>query len=130
MNRISTIVLVLLLREYPVVYRMGGNLVFLDVAVTHPAGASVLRRAARRSGTAAEEAEQEKMRKYQVPAELHQATVVPFVVESYGAMGAWPRSVGARSLGTRRTTQGWRTSRFWPVSLLRSRWPCSAAMAG
>jgi hypothetical protein len=68
-------------------YVVGGNLVFLDVSITHPAAGSAVARASRRAGAAAREREQEKLRRYTAAQRLHHATVVPFVLETYGAMG-------------------------------------------
>ena len=66
---------------------MGPKSYHIDVRVTHPTSVSYVTTACQGSLKAAEEAAQEKKRRYAAMAHSEGATFVPFIVETYGGFG-------------------------------------------
>ena len=70
------------------VFLPNGGISIVDVVVTHPANRSAVGSACSRTGAAAKAVEDGKKREYRKYANAGQYSFVPFVVESFGRLGA------------------------------------------
>ena len=93
---------------------MGPKSYHIDVRVTHPTSVSYVTTACQGSLQAAEEAAQEKKRRYAAMAHSEGATFVPFIVETYGGFGKDARAFIADLAKFAATT-----SRVWSAAETR-----------
>jgi hypothetical protein len=67
--------------------QLGDQRYLVDVTIRNPTCPSNVNKASRESLAVAAAAERQKVNKYKDVAEFHDATFIPFVLESYGGLG-------------------------------------------